>query len=217
MPGERPIAFIVKQRLKVMSESAYLEGRGVPETDDRMTGVCDQVFRDVVLPVVEEEINAGYNFAELRQLYHCIILAGWFKLRYRDHPRAGKYINSNQPGKLGVYILDVRPWGVALPAPAAAAASGSAPGDVDPKSWSATPAVARIRASPEYQIPENREYFERYLRVFEKGVFYVERDELVEGSGYKRARAYVAGGVDLRSPQVTRSSPTHATKISSQR
>ena len=49
-----------------------------------------------------------------------------------------------------------------------------------------------------YQIPVNREYFERYLHVFENGVFYVERDELV-AQGRKCPRAYFAGGIDLRS------------------
>lgn len=58
--------------------------------------------------------------------------------------------------------------------------------------------VNRVRASKSYQIRENREYFERYLDIFESGVFYVERDELVEATARKRVRAYLAGGIDVR-------------------
>jgi len=38
-----------------------------------------QIIRQLILPSIEQEVNTGKNFAQLRQIYNSMILAVWFK------------------------------------------------------------------------------------------------------------------------------------------
>ena len=58
--------------------------------DGSDSGTYEQNGRNIVsplqtlLPVVTREINQGRNFATLRQFYHSLILAFWFKEKFKD-------------------------------------------------------------------------------------------------------------------------------------
>lgn len=197
---EQLCAFVIEQHLKAMTERQYLTGRTQSESSDEVSSICDEVFREIVLPVVEKEVNEGENFAELRQFYYSLILATWFKRKYRNHPKVAKYIESGRPTQLGVQIVMVKPWswGGEPPPTQQSAELAEPPQKAHLSLLAPAPTVERIRASASYQIPENREYFERYLDVFEHGVFYIEREEIIPGTGLKRPRAYLAGAIDLR-------------------
>jgi hypothetical protein len=195
-----PCVIVIEQHLKAMTEREYLAGRGHTEGTDRVATIWDDVFRRVVLPVIEMEVNEGENFAEMRQIYYTMILETWFKQKYKNHPMVAKYIDSGRPDQLVGLIREVASWSFSG---AATMRSGSTRPEYMPHEDSLLPittkqAIAQIRSSGSYQIPENREYFERYLDVFENGVFYVERDDLISESGRKRVRAFLAGGIDLR-------------------
>ncbi|MDH3508772.1 MAG: toll/interleukin-1 receptor domain-containing protein [Gammaproteobacteria bacterium] len=197
-PGDtalsQPCAFVVEEHLKALTERQYLSGLGEGEPGGEAAAICDEIFREIVLPVVEADVNEGESFAELRQLYNGLILALWFGNRYASHPQVAPYIDCSRPDQLGVRIGDVRHWkpsnGSVAPAESSPAESSSFRGPL--------PNVDRIRGSEDYRIAENREYFERYLEIFKHGVFYAERDELIEGTALKQPRAYLAGGIDLR-------------------
>ena len=102
------VAFVTKSRLKVMlaedyenlrrslaeggMEEDYLaaqndlsQGHKVTKsqknTCDSVTcdSVTSKVMREVILPELEREVNEGKHFATLRQVYHSLILATWFK------------------------------------------------------------------------------------------------------------------------------------------
>ncbi|MCP3683484.1 MAG: hypothetical protein GY861_12425, partial [bacterium] len=102
-------AFIGDRHLKVMLEADYLACRQAgfavqknqqtkdhrPETIDQSVGaqrdvpsdinnISSQITREIILPMVEEEVNHGKNFAHLRQIYDALILATWFKKRLRQ-------------------------------------------------------------------------------------------------------------------------------------
>ncbi len=49
--------------------------------DDTKTtnALGSQIVREVILPAIEQEVNQGQNFAQLRQIYNSMILAVWFK------------------------------------------------------------------------------------------------------------------------------------------
>jgi TIR domain-containing protein len=201
---EEPCAIVIEQRLKAMTEREYLAGRGHTERADRLAAIWDEAFRRVALPVIEAEVNEGENFAEMRQIYYTMILEVWFKNKYRSHPMVARYVDSGNPSQLVGVIRDVAPWsfsgGAAVGPESATATRRSEKGLGLP---SATRnAIDRIRSSLSYTLPENREYFERYLDVFENGVFYVEREDLVSEPGRKRVRAFLAGGIDLRRLEV---------------
>ena len=103
-------AFVVGAHLKVMLDSDYLAmqknsatTRGLvenlspsrlpsdvalnvkaPQVNPVSTNVASQIIREIVLPELEKEVNAGQNFAQLRQIYHALILANWYKTRLKD-------------------------------------------------------------------------------------------------------------------------------------
>ncbi|MBF0388439.1 MAG: M48 family metalloprotease [Candidatus Omnitrophica bacterium] len=75
--------------LKVMLEEDYLARKSIfkdvasGESDDK--GISTQVLREVILPLLEEEVNKGQNFAALRQVYNAMILAVWYKNNLKDN------------------------------------------------------------------------------------------------------------------------------------
>jgi hypothetical protein len=73
-------------RLKVMLESDYTAMRQqAPQTvsGDDPGEVSKRIMREVVLPALDEEVNQGKNFGRLRQMYHAMILAHWFRTSMR--------------------------------------------------------------------------------------------------------------------------------------
>lgn len=79
-------AFVVRTRLKVLLEEEYVrmkEGAtnqrlGI-DRDGQGSDVTAEMVREVLIPEIEREVNAGEHFARLRQVYHSLILASWYK------------------------------------------------------------------------------------------------------------------------------------------
>ncbi len=100
--------FVVKSHLKVMLDEDYLAlNKNQRQPGDmfkaEQQGTCPQgphaghaqllagcqasqvntvasgIVRQVILPAIEQEINTGRNFSQLRQIYNSMILAVWFK------------------------------------------------------------------------------------------------------------------------------------------
>jgi hypothetical protein len=101
-------AFVTESHLKVMLEQDYLSMR---ENVNSKTGgtdhisredvaaisdVSSQVIRDVILPAIEKEVNEGQNFAQLRQIYHSLILAAWFKRTLKESLLGHIYMDQNK-------------------------------------------------------------------------------------------------------------------------
>ncbi|MBF0123372.1 MAG: YdcF family protein [Candidatus Omnitrophica bacterium] len=55
-----------------------------------------QVFRQVLLPVLEKEINEGAHFARLRQIYSAMILSSWYKIRLKESLLSKAYADKNK-------------------------------------------------------------------------------------------------------------------------
>jgi hypothetical protein len=77
-------ALVVEARLKVMLESDYtvMEHHvvdGVAPSGSPVQDMAKEVIRQIVIPVLEKEVNEGRNFVQLRQVYHSLILAKWYK------------------------------------------------------------------------------------------------------------------------------------------
>jgi uncharacterized FlaG/YvyC family protein len=73
-------------KLKVMMESDYLAmnknsvGANNPSAGTQdADAISRQTMRDVIIPIIEEEVNNGKHFAHLRQIYSAIVMAVWFK------------------------------------------------------------------------------------------------------------------------------------------
>jgi len=46
--------------------------------------LSSQIIREIVLPALEGEVNTGQNFANLRQIFHSMILAAWYKKNLKE-------------------------------------------------------------------------------------------------------------------------------------
>lgn len=86
-------AYVHQTRLKILLEddfSAHSANRQldhfvISRSVQQASDLTHDIMREVVLPELEEEINFGENFAPLRQIYHTLILAEWYKRQLRDN------------------------------------------------------------------------------------------------------------------------------------
>lgn len=83
-------AYIIKSSLEVMNEHDYLATALNDGTEQRAL--------DNILPELRKQVNTGKHFASLRQLYRSMILAVWFKEKFKDSFYR-HYINKNKVTK----------------------------------------------------------------------------------------------------------------------
>ena len=78
----------VRQFVKQIGETSPSAGwreRGMKdEKAGQINKVASDVMREVVVPKITEDINSGKNFATLRQIYYSLILAKWFKEKFKE-------------------------------------------------------------------------------------------------------------------------------------
>ena len=97
VPGESQVfvhghtVVVTKSHLKVMMQEDYLATRKAQSTvisshQDSFPPqeLSDTVMRQVVLPVIENEVNEGSRFATLRQILNAAILAEWYKRHLKE-------------------------------------------------------------------------------------------------------------------------------------
>jgi len=78
-------AFIAKADLQVLTEfdyDAFL--RNSDEAANPSTALAVKALRERVVPAISEEVNHGANFSQLRQIYRSLILAVWFKQKFKE-------------------------------------------------------------------------------------------------------------------------------------
>ncbi|MDI6758693.1 MAG: GNAT family N-acetyltransferase, partial [Candidatus Omnitrophota bacterium] len=88
-------ALVAEAKLKVLLESEYLNicdfhlrgenlhraGGNHSSTSEEETFrlISEQLMKEIILPEITQEVNTSPNYAPLRQIYHSLILAQWFK------------------------------------------------------------------------------------------------------------------------------------------
>ncbi|MFH0754679.1 MAG: hypothetical protein V2A70_08940 [Candidatus Omnitrophota bacterium] len=80
---------VLEHHLKVMLESDYVAAThnvaaAAPADSVPAQELSKKVFRDVILPAIEKEVNEGQNFAPLRQVQDSMLLAAWYKRALRE-------------------------------------------------------------------------------------------------------------------------------------
>ncbi len=99
--------FVVSRDLKVMLEEDYLALQKSlvdpyhkqvisKEETKKVNDVSSQVVKEIILPELEKEVNAGKNFANLRQIYNAMILAKWYKDNLRQTLLSRVYADQNK-------------------------------------------------------------------------------------------------------------------------
>ena len=95
-------AVVIDSHLKVMLEEDYLaleRHAAIADTGERPpveTNVSLEVVREVLIPEIEREVNQGRTFANLRQIYHAVILADWYKAALKNSLLAQVYAERNK-------------------------------------------------------------------------------------------------------------------------
>ncbi len=105
---ESASAYVVGNHLKVMLEEDYValqENAGVEHygldslgdnAEQVVSGVSSAVIREVLIPEIEKEVNTGEHFANLRQIFHSMILAEWYKQNLRQSLLGQVYVDQNK-------------------------------------------------------------------------------------------------------------------------
>ncbi|MFH0790071.1 MAG: hypothetical protein V2A64_00390, partial [Candidatus Omnitrophota bacterium] len=105
-------AYIYKATLKVMLEEDYLKGNIVGAglvparyefKDTRLKELntySTQLIKELIIPKLTKEVNTAKRYAPLRQVYYSLILAQWFKQRFRAESivHSPQFIDKNNVG-----------------------------------------------------------------------------------------------------------------------
>ena len=98
---ENGSAYISESRLKVLTEEDYLSTlknrpSGASIKEQKIDHISSEITREIILPELEREVNEGKYFAPLRQMYNSLILAIWFKKRFREDLIGRVYVNQKK-------------------------------------------------------------------------------------------------------------------------
>ncbi len=66
------------------------------------------IIREIIIPAIEHEVNEGAHFAKLRQIYHSMILATWFKRNLKEHLLSKVYVEQNKVEGVDVEDKDIK-------------------------------------------------------------------------------------------------------------
>ncbi len=115
---EGDTAYVVESELKVMVEEDYLawEKEGRKMKDDgrnssivsRPSSIGSDILKEIIIPEIEREVNNGENFTLLRQIYHSMILATWFKRNLRESVLGRGYVGGNKVSGVDVEDKEVK-------------------------------------------------------------------------------------------------------------
>jgi outer membrane protein TolC len=90
-------ALIGEAHLKVMLEEDYLAlKKHERKTDSASQRISAEITREIILPELEKEVNEGKNFAPVRQIFHSMILAAWFKRALKRNVLASVYVDKKK-------------------------------------------------------------------------------------------------------------------------
>lgn len=97
--------WVVDSYLRVMLEEDYLaleSHTGITSGDTPpLTGITQQVVREVLIPEIEREVNYGRTFANLRQIFRAVVLATWYKQNLKDSLLGDVYVDRTRTRGVG--------------------------------------------------------------------------------------------------------------------
>jgi len=106
--------FVADSHLKVMLEEDYLalehHDQGLESQVDSadLTEETKAILREVFIPEIEREVNEGKNFANLRQIYHSVILATWYKHNLKESLLGQVYVDQNKVSGVDIEDKDIK-------------------------------------------------------------------------------------------------------------
>ena len=91
--------YVVNSKMKVMLDSDYVamtNDTRQEAKDETTMELGKQIIRELIIPEIEKEVNEGKNFAPLRQIYHSLILAKWYKETIKNSLLSEVYVDQNK-------------------------------------------------------------------------------------------------------------------------
>ena len=89
--------YVVDAHLKVMLDSDYQAMQyEKPNTQDSNLELQSSIIKEIIIPEIEKEVNEGQHFAPLRQIYHSLILAKWYKETIKNSLLSQVYVGQNK-------------------------------------------------------------------------------------------------------------------------
>ena len=106
-------AYIYKATLKVMLEQDYLKDSAAYKFNDPKLKILNEyasgLVRELIIPKLTKELNSSKRYAPLRQVYYSLILAQWFKQRFKEQaPERGANLRMNSKNLTN--LTSVEPW-----------------------------------------------------------------------------------------------------------
>ena len=177
------------------SHNEWRPGDGRWQGAGQIPGANDftvDLFKQIVLPAIKREVNEGEHFAECRRIYSAMLLAAWLKRAIKHglvtNPRIEGIADSGNPQRLSLSITSI-------------AGLVSAP-EVGDDAGPPTPAPRMLEHcqphADAFDIPENVEFFDRYVRLFKNGVFRCARSEAGDAPDERVIRVYFSGAIDFQ-------------------
>jgi len=96
---EKNLSLRANEMSEAISENKIASSPAAPRND-----VQTQALREVLIPEITKEVNEGKIFANLRQIYHSMILASWYKQNLKESLLGQVYVNQHKTA--GVDIED---------------------------------------------------------------------------------------------------------------
>ena len=87
--------YVVNQHLKVMLEQDYLARGQIPEVSEPWS-LTSEIICEILIPEIEREVNEGWHFANLRQIFNSLILAAWYKQNLKQSLLGQVYVDQNK-------------------------------------------------------------------------------------------------------------------------
>jgi hypothetical protein len=165
-------AIITNCHLKVQAETDYFafqnKNPGRNRQDEGLNTLFLEIFKSIVLPVIEQEINTGSHFAPLRQVYCSVILAKWYR---ETLAQPGIHTSLLDLGKR-IYLEVLN-------------------GD---KNYTPSSYTGINNNSPDWLV----KCFARYRQLYENGVFRCLKSELSDSAEKPTMKIYFSGEIDFR-------------------
>jgi hypothetical protein len=176
--GQR-FAYIVETDLSIKCECDLVAMKNnVGKAGDPETDFTIDVFKDIIIPEIHREVNTGANFARIRQIYHALILATWYRRYLRTDPAYEAIFRSVDSDNPDAFQMTVR------------RVQDLSPDKHGEKHWEID---HDNPGAPAFDVADNREFYQEYIRYFREGVFRCVRTEPGDEGGEMISRVYFSG------------------------
>lgn len=142
------------------------------------------IFKDIILPEIEDEVNNGLNFSPIRQVVHSLILSKWFKEEFSDMADYNSLVNTGLPNKYRPTFKHSSLKGKSQ------SIINDSPEQIRPKENT----IGSLNAS---DVLDNQKFHEIYSKLYKEGLFRVVRREVDSQTGNIMTRIYFSGKIDF--------------------